>query len=247
MKITLKLSLLFLAFCFVFQNARSQDLIIRTKGDTIRAKVTEVGTNAVSYKKASMPDGPTFVEYKEDIALIKYGNGEIQKFPKTNATNPAMPNSSTTSSNSVSSGTNAAGTNTASQQPSDGKIKIEKDGNKYTINGNKAKAKDVDKQLGKSKNPLVMIPLKLAKITRKSQKIVKITSIPSTIGGGFATLVGVIDLYNDVRRGRDNTKTYMNFGLSLVGTLTLPITNKILKKNSDKMYDKIIDAYNLTN
>lgn len=247
MKKALKLSLLFLAFCLTYQNARSQDLIIRTKGDTIRAKITEVGTNAVSYKKASMLDGPTFVEYKDDILMIKYGNGEVQKFSKTNTSNTSMPNSSTTSTNSTASGTNTASTNNSSQQSSDGKIKIQRDGKKFTINGKKAKAKEVDAQLGKSKNPLVIVPLKLAKITRISQKIVKITSIPSSIGGGFTTLVSVIDLYNDVRRGRDNTQTYTNFGLSLVGTLALPITNKILKKNSDKMYDKIIDAYNLTN
>lgn len=230
---------------FICCQLRSQDLIIKTNGDTLRAKITEVGTNAVSYKKATMPDGPTFVEFKSDVVMIKYGNGEIQKFSKTNPINTGMPNSATTSTNPAAGGTNTA--NTAGQQSSDGKNKIEKDGNKYTINGKKAKAKDVDKLLGKSKNPLVLMPLKLAKITRKSQKVTKITGIFSSIGGGFTTVVKVIDLYNDVRRGRDNSKTYVNFGLSLAGTLALPITSKILKKNSDKMYEKIIDAYNMTN
>ncbi len=241
MKIKLTLNLLLIVFCFLSSQIKSQDLIIKKTGDTIKAKILEVGTNAVSFKKANNVDGPTFVESKSDISLIKYRNGEIQKFsdvPK----NTEMPNSSNTSTTSTASGTNSAG-----QQPADDKVKIAKDGNKYTINGKKAKAKEVDKQLGKSKNPLVIVPLKLAKITRISQKIVKITSIPTSIGGGFTTLVSVIDLYNDVRRGRDNSKTYTNFGLSLLGTFTLPITNKILKKNSDKMYDKIIDAYNLTN
>lgn len=241
MKTKIKLHYILIVFSFICINLKAQDLIFKTNGDTIRAKITEVGTNAVSYKKVTMLDGPTFIEYKEDVLMIKYGNGEIQKFAKTNPTNNAMPNSSSTSTSSTSSGTNTAGKQT------DGKNKIEKDGNKFTINGKKAKAKEVDKLMGKSKNPLVIVPLKLAKITRISQKITKITSIPTTIGGGFTTLVKVIDLYNDVHRGRDNSKTYVNFGLSLVGTLALPITSKILKKNSDKMYEKIIDAYNLTN
>ncbi|HWY09913.1 MAG TPA: hypothetical protein VN026_01245 [Bacteroidia bacterium] len=245
MKKQIKINLILMLLSFICCQLRSQDLIIKTNGDTLRAKITEVGTNAVSYKKATMPDGPTFVEFKSDVVMIKYGNGEIQKFSKTNPINTGMPNSATTSTNPAAGGTNTA--NTAGQQSSDGKNKIEKDGNKYTINGKKAKAKDVDKLLGKSKNPLVLMPLKLAKITRKSQKVTKITGIFSSIGGGFTTVVKVIDLYNDVRRGRDNSKTYVNFGLSLAGTLALPITSKILKKNSDKMYEKIIDAYNMTN
>ncbi|MCD6020100.1 MAG: hypothetical protein K0S53_3221 [Bacteroidetes bacterium] len=246
MKAAYKLQVLFLALCFVYQNASSQDLIIKTNGDTIRAKITEVGTNAVSFKKASMPDGPGFVEYKSDIVLIKFSNGEVQRFSKAIPTSTVnMGNNQ--NANAVSSNTNAATTNSLSQQPSDGKIKIERDGKKYMINGKKVKAKEVDKQLATSKNPAILVPLKMAKITRKSQKIVKLTSIPTTIGGGMATLVSVIDLYNDARRHRDNTSTYVNFGLSLVGTLTLPITSKILKSKSDKMYDKLIDAYNLTN
>lgn len=245
MKIILKLNLLLIAFCFFVQQGKSQDLIIKKTGDTIKAKITEVGTNAISFKKANNLDGPTFVESKSDISLIKYSNGEIQKFAEL-PKNPEMPNSVNTSTNSATSNTNAAATNTTGQQ-SDGKNKITKDGNKYTINGKKAKAKEVDKLLGQSKNPAILAPLKLAKVTRISQKIVKITSIPSSVGGGFTTLVKVIDLYNDIRRVRDNTQTYVNFGLSMVGTLALPITNKILKKKSDKMYGKIIDMYNFTN
>ncbi|MCE3259218.1 MAG: hypothetical protein K0S12_859, partial [Bacteroidetes bacterium] len=47
--------------------------------------------------------------------------------------------------------------------------------------------------------------------------------------------------------GRASSKTFLNMGLSLVGTLTFPVTSYFLKKKSDKMYDKIIDMYNVTN
>jgi hypothetical protein len=101
--------------------------------------------------------------------------------------------------------------------------------------------------LGSSKNPAIIIPLKAAKATGTAQKIVKITSIPTTIGGSTALLVSGIDLINDIRRTRDHTSTYTSFFTSVFTTFSLPITNKILKKKSDKMYGKLIDIYNVTN
>lgn len=238
-----KINSILILFLVLSFHLKAQDLIIKTTGDTIKAKITEVGTNAISYKKWNNQNGPTFVESKSDIQFVKYSNGEVQQFTKANIAGVG------TSTNSANTNTSSATSNTTAtaQQPDDGKNKIERDGKKYLINGKKAKSKEVDKLLGKSKNPAILVPLKVAKMTKTAQKIVKFTSIPTSIGGGFATLVSVIDLYNDVRRGRDNSKTYVNFGMSLVGTLTLPITNKILKKKSDGMYDKLIDMYNVTN
>jgi hypothetical protein len=144
----------------------------------------------------------------------------------------------------------AVSTSTASSSSSandNGKNKIERDGSKFMINGKKAKKKQVDELLSKSKNPAIIVPLKAAKLTSGAQKIVKIANIPASIGGGFTTLFTFVNLYNDIQRGRANSKSYLNAGISLVGTLTLPITNKILKKKSGKMYDKLIDMYNLTN
>ena len=94
-----------------------------------------------------------------------------------------------------------------------------------------------------------MIPLSLkgAKLTSGAQKIVKLANIPASIGGGFTTLLTFVNMYNDIQRGRASTSSYVNAGLRLVGTLTLPITNKILKKKSGKMYDNLISMYNTTN
>lgn len=248
MKSILKINFL-IAICLFCGNLKAQDMIVKTSGDSIKAKITEVGTNAISFKKWDNIEGPTFVVNKSEILFVRYKNGQIDKFtpaiPTTTSSASSFSNSIQTNTNSVMSNTNSA--SSSMQQPGDGKNKIERDGKKYMINGKKSKMKDVNKLLASSKNPAITVPLKAAKMTKGAQKIVKLTSIPTSIGGGFTTLVSVIDLYNDVRRGRDNTKTYTNFGLSLVGTLTLPITNKILKNKSDKMYDKLIDLYNVTN
>lgn len=253
----IKTRLPFVLFCFIFlyNITSAQDLIVKTNNDTIRAKIIEVGTNAVSFKKLNYPDGPTFVENRSDIRMIKYSNGDVQQFSNTNIntittqTNSIQSYSSATT-NSATAITNSASTsytNTMKQEMDNGKVKIEMVDKKYTINGQKASRKDVDNQLSKSKNPAVILPLKAAKLTKTAQKIVKITSIPSTIGGGFSTLLTGVNLYNDIRRDRTTSKSYVNAAISLLTTLSLPITNKILKKKSDKMYSRIIDAYNITN
>lgn len=250
---TILLLLILSIGCF---QLKAQDLIVKTNRDTIKARITEVGTNAISFKKWNNQDGPTFVESKSDILFIKYSNGEVQQFAKSIPTNTAsigsMTNSAVTNTNSVMSNTSSAMSNTnaassSTQQPADGKIKIERNGSKYTINGQKASRKMVNEQLGKSKNPAILVPLKATKMMGGAQKIVKLTSIPTTIGGGFTFLWKGIDMWNDIQRGRATTQSYVNAALSLVGTLTLPITNKILKKKSNKMYDKLIDMYNVTN
>lgn len=242
-------TILLLLTLSVFCELKAQDLIIKTNRDTIKAKITEVGTNAISFKKWNSLDGPTYVESKSDILMVKYSNGEIQQFAKSIPTNTtsvsSFTNSLNTNTNSVMSNTNSVSSNT--QQPTDGKVKIERVGSKYTINGQKVSRKTVNEQLESSKNPAIIAPLKATKLMGGAQKIVKITSIPSTIGGGFTFLWKGVDMWNDIQRGRATTQSYVNAALSLVGTLTLPITNKILKKKSNKMYDKLIDIYNVTN
>ena len=223
-------------FLFIFSVAcfrlSAQDLILKINGDTIRAKVTEIGISTVSYKKASMLTGPTFTEEKVLISSIKYANGEEQKFDKEIAT-------STTSVTGTTSNT--------TQSQSNGKNKIEMLDGKYFINGQPASRKDVNRYLEKSNNPAIVISLKTAKATANAQKIIKITSIPTTIAGSFTSLITIVNAYQLVQRGRANVGAFVKMGLSIVGTASLPITSRILKKKRDKMYDKVIDMYNVTN
>lgn len=234
----MKLTTILFVILLSFHAAKGQDRIIKTNGDTISAKITEIGTNAVSYKKTSMPDGPVFVDLKSDIVLIIFSNGKTEYF--------SQPITSQDASKALSDNINNTN-NTNNNNSSSTKTKIEFLDGKYTINGSKASRKDVDRQLASSTNPAITIPLKAAKMTKTAQKIVKITSIPTSIGGSFSILATGVNYINDVRRGRDNAATYVGLFSSLVGTMTLPITNKILKNKSDKMYQKLIDTYNITN
>jgi hypothetical protein len=219
-----------LAFCY------SQDIIVKRSGDSISVKLLEIGLEAVSYKKTSMLNGPTYVLEKKEIFLIRYANGEVEHFTQAAPSQTAAVNSNTTSTASDKSESN---------NPEKNKIEFIND--QFTINGQKAKRKDVNRYLSKSKNPAIVLGLKATKLTGTAQKIVKITSFPTTIIGSVTTLFTVVEGYQLVQRGRATGKTFVNMGLSFLGTISLPITNKILKKKSDKMYDKLIDMYNVTN
>ena len=50
----------------------AQDLIVTRDGSVIQAKVAEIGTSEVKYKKWANIDGPIYVVAKSDILAITY-------------------------------------------------------------------------------------------------------------------------------------------------------------------------------
>ncbi len=61
----------------------SQDLITENSGNDINAKILEVTSTEVKYKKANFLDGPTFTVLKSDILMIRYANGTKDVFGKS--------------------------------------------------------------------------------------------------------------------------------------------------------------------
>jgi len=65
----------------VFINAlHAQDFIIKKNGDEISAKVQEVGTTEIKYKKFDNQDGPNYSILKTEVFMIKYANGTKEVF-----------------------------------------------------------------------------------------------------------------------------------------------------------------------
>ncbi|MCW3072781.1 MAG: hypothetical protein JWO44_2671 [Bacteroidetes bacterium] len=259
----LKFSIL-AVFILLCPEIKAQDTILKTDGSVIYAKIIEMGNNAVSYKRSDFEDGPTFVENKSNIAIIKFRNGTRQEFVKVetpsnnngtqnnNGTGNSQNNGNGTTNSSAKTNNSTNNQNTSSDPLKNGPVnngnsKIEIVDGKYMMNGQKLGRKALDRELKKSTNPLVQVSLKTAKLAKVSQKIVGITAIPSTIAGGVTSIITISQAVTAYQTGKMTPQYYVNAGLSFLGTLTVPITSKILKKQRDKLYKKTIDLYNMGN
>ena len=67
-----------LIICVTLLNA--QDIIITKDSKRIEAKITEINTTTIKYKKWNYQDGPDIYENKNNIAVIMWGNGEVEVF-----------------------------------------------------------------------------------------------------------------------------------------------------------------------
>ena len=54
----------------------AQDVIVKRDGEEIQCRILEVSSNKVKFKQWKNQDGPTFVEKKSDILMLKYENGQ---------------------------------------------------------------------------------------------------------------------------------------------------------------------------
>ncbi|HEY4798145.1 MAG TPA: hypothetical protein VII99_03610 [Bacteroidia bacterium] len=58
----------------------AQDTVVKRNGDRIAAKVTEVNTSEIKYKRLDIPDGPVYVLSKGQIKYVIYANGTRESF-----------------------------------------------------------------------------------------------------------------------------------------------------------------------
>jgi FKBP-type peptidyl-prolyl cis-trans isomerase FkpA len=72
------------SLCF-YVHSFCQDIIILKNGDEIKAKVSEVLTDVVKYKKWENQNGPLYSEAKGNIFMIKYQNGSKDLFANQTA------------------------------------------------------------------------------------------------------------------------------------------------------------------
>lgn len=83
--------LMITAICYFFiGTAISQDIIILKSGEEVRAKVTEVLSGSIKYKKYVNPDGPVYTMVKNEIFMIKYQNGSKDIFSISDSTRQSV-------------------------------------------------------------------------------------------------------------------------------------------------------------
>ncbi len=61
-------------------NLQAQDMILKRDSSRIEARITEISTAEVRYKRHSNPEGPTYVLPLADIRAIRYANGDEELF-----------------------------------------------------------------------------------------------------------------------------------------------------------------------
>jgi cupin superfamily acireductone dioxygenase involved in methionine salvage len=76
------LTIVFLGYQLTGMNA--QDIITKTSGDDIRAKVTVINADEVKYKLFNNQSGPTFAISVYEVFMIKYENGSKDIFKPVN-------------------------------------------------------------------------------------------------------------------------------------------------------------------
>ncbi|MCY7421263.1 MAG: hypothetical protein LH478_05905 [Chitinophagaceae bacterium] len=73
--------LLLLCLCTVtILTTKAQDKIFRKNGQTVKAKIIEIGTSDIKYKMFGEPESPVYVLEKDRIVKVQYEDGRIEKF-----------------------------------------------------------------------------------------------------------------------------------------------------------------------
>jgi hypothetical protein len=75
-----KIILTALSTIFALTLCFSQDVITTRSGESIQAKVMEVGQTQIKYKKSDNPEGPVYWILKSVVLMVKYENGTVDVF-----------------------------------------------------------------------------------------------------------------------------------------------------------------------
>lgn len=67
----------------------AQDMIVRRDGSVVQAKIMEVSSSEIKYKKFAKPDGPLFVLKTSEIISINYEDGEVERYDQAAEPTPA--------------------------------------------------------------------------------------------------------------------------------------------------------------
>lgn len=70
---------------FIPSGALAQDIIYMFNGDEIEAKLTEVSSSELKYKRMDNLDGPVFVVERSKVFKVKYANGQSEVMTKPGA------------------------------------------------------------------------------------------------------------------------------------------------------------------
>ncbi len=108
----MKTKILIILLIFFAKFSFAQDVITKKNGDEINAKVTEVSTTEIKYKKTDNPD-VVYTILKTDVFMIKYSNGTKDIFNESTPVTTTQTTTATTTNQNTNTTVNNTATNTA--------------------------------------------------------------------------------------------------------------------------------------
>jgi hypothetical protein len=72
------------------------DVIVMRNGEEIQAKVFEVTSSVIKYRRCDLPDGPLYTVNKSEVFMLKYPNGVKELMPAGSGTSPGDYNNKAT-------------------------------------------------------------------------------------------------------------------------------------------------------
>ena len=75
--------LIIIALCVTSINTNAQDIITKKDGTDISAKVLEVTTTVIKYKRFENQNGPVISVKKSDVLMVRYENGNKDIFSES--------------------------------------------------------------------------------------------------------------------------------------------------------------------
>lgn len=232
-------------FIFLVNSGKSQDLLIKNNGDTIRAKILEITDEAVRYKKTNNLDGPTFVTNKTELSKLVYANGSEEKIEVTSApqirsseTNPKSTEPTIDIRNDVKEKKSSSAFETITTEPFG-----------YYYKGmrmNDTRLQNLFRSYGDAG---VLSDLKTAKSNNTASKITGLVSIPFAVGGVLLPIMSFIPVEEyDNYNGYTTTRPFSNLlgpGIALfVGFIGLEVTSIVLKATYKAKLKKTVNHYN---
>lgn len=199
----------------------AQDTIVKINGDKIFAKILEITTTEIKYKKFDFQDGPSYIESKSNVQLIKYANGskEVIEQQINNTIKPAE---------------NTTDYYSGPLKPNN---KIIAYGTGFWYKGNWMREPEMQKILLSSNDQQIALLMGNAKKAKRSQRIGYV-AIPLVIMTQLFTAIG------SNTKGQGGPIWTGAGAICLVGAISLPIASGVFKHKRNIANSEAIKLYN---
>jgi hypothetical protein len=241
----LRLLQVILVLLVAASTVNAQDMVVMMNGSVKHTRVRKVKDGMVVcrkyFRKTKIPTGK--------VLYVQYADGTKTYFNPVNKAKDykdfSMMAANTPKTDSIAK--KATGVTGTPVTPTGSHVyKIERIGDNFRLDTNEIVGYGrINTIMAQSGNPIVLVNLKAAKTMRMFHTITTIAAFPSSAGGAFASYNTFSNLFKQLKAGPAPFKTYLTAGLSFMATLSLPITQGILKHLQKKLYDKTLLMYSV--